>query len=314
MQTTLSRPHAPVDRPAAPREPARVSAAPGTKTPAFVRALKTPKSLLLMGLGLLAVVAMLGTGFSQTVPNVLSAMLVAALVDVALMIVIRGDWSFPSGALLTGLIVALVLSPAETFYVAGLTAALAVASKYVFRTRWSNVFNPAALGLVASYFVFGTGESWWGALPTLPVAAMVVVLAVGVLMADRVNKMPLVLTYLGAFFGLFALTAFLGHPGAVQEVFRSPDANAAVFLALFMLDDPPTSPNRYRDQIGFAIIAALTSYAVYLTIGAVYYLPIGILAANAWESWRRVAERGSKLRADQIRRSAAARDSVPAVK
>jgi Na+-translocating ferredoxin:NAD+ oxidoreductase RnfD subunit len=258
-----------------------------------VRFFKTPKGLLLLGLGLLTLVAMLGVGVSQALPNVLSAMLVAALVDVAVMIVVRGSWAFPSGALLTGLIIALVLSPSENVYVVGLTAALAIASKYVFRTRWSNVFNPAALALVASYFLFGTAQSWWGALPTLPVVAVLLVLSVGVFIADRVNKLPLALTYLGTFFGMFALTAFLGNPTGAAEVFRSPDANATLFLALFMLDDPPTSPNRYHDQVVFAVLAALTSYAIYMTAGAVYYLPAGILVANAWESWRRVSERGN---------------------
>jgi Na+-translocating ferredoxin:NAD+ oxidoreductase RnfD subunit len=257
------------------------------------RFFKTPKGLLLLGLAALTLVAMLGVGVSQALPDVLSAMLVAALVDVALMIVVRKDWAFRGGALLTGLIVALVLSPSESVYVAGLTAALAVASKYVFRTRWSNVFNPAALALVASYFLFGTEQSWWGALPTLPVVAVLLVLGVGVYIADRVNKLPLALTYLGTFFGLFALTAFLGNPTGAAEVFRSPDANAALFLALFMLDDPPTSPNKYHDQVVFAVLAAVSSYAIYLTVGAVYYLPAGILVANAWESWRRVAERGN---------------------
>lgn len=152
------------NRPAGSRTPTPAPTRRPTPSPAsaVVRFFKTPKGLLLLGLGLLTVVAMLGVGVAQALPNVLSAMLVAALVDVALMIVVRRDWAFPGGALLTGLIVALVLSPNETVYVAGLTAALAVASKYVVRTRWSNVFNPAALALVASYFLFGTAQSWWG--------------------------------------------------------------------------------------------------------------------------------------------------------
>jgi Na+-translocating ferredoxin:NAD+ oxidoreductase RnfD subunit len=284
MQATLTRPA--IGRTSI----AKPGASPSTLVTRFF---KTPKGLLLLGLGALTLVALLGVGVSQALPDVLSAMLVAALVDAALRSVTRGDWAFPSGALLTGLIVALVLSPSENVYVAGLTAALAVASKYVFRTRWSNVFNPAALALVASYFLFGIEQSWWGALPTLPVVAVLLVLGVGVYIADRVNKLPLALTYLGAFFGLFALTAFLGNPTGVAEVFRSPDANAVLFLALFMLDDPPTSPNKYHDQVVFAVLAAVSSYAIYLTVGAVYYLPAGILVANAWESWRRVAERGN---------------------
>lgn len=259
----------------------------------MVRFWKTPKGTLLVGLGLLTVVALVGVGFARGVPLVAVAMLVAALTDLALMAVVRGEVAFPSGALLTGLIVALVLSPTTGFAVAGLTAAIAVGSKYVIRTRWSNVFNPAALGLVVAYFAFGAEQSWWGALPTLPVVAVLLVLGVGGFIADRVNKLPLVLTYLGAFFGLFAVAALVGNPAAVAEVFRSPDANAALFLALFMLDDPPTSPTRYRDQIVFALVAAVTSVLVYLTIGAVYYLPLGILVANAWESWRRVSQRAA---------------------
>jgi Na+-translocating ferredoxin:NAD+ oxidoreductase RnfD subunit len=303
MQTTL-------DRPAT----SRTSMPQPTVAPARVRAVtrffRTPKGMLLLGLGTLTVVAMLGVGFAQALPDVLSAMFLAALVDMALMIVWRGDWVFPGGALLTGLIVALVLSTTESVYVAGLTAALAVASKYVFRTRWSNIFNPAALALVASSFLFGTAQSWWGALPTLPVVAVLLVLAVGVFIADRVNKLPLALTYMGAFFGLFAAAAFLGNTAGVQEVFRSPDANAVLFLALFMLDDPPTSPNRYRDQMVFAILAALASFAIYLTIGGVYYLPAGILVANAWESWRRVSERNTATE----RTAMAARESSPGQK
>src|SRR5581483_6455283 len=81
----------------------------------------------------------------------------------------RGVWLFPSGAILTGLIVALVLSPAEPLYAVVGTAALAIASKHVFRTRWSNIFNPAAFGLVLAVFLFGSGESWWGSLAELPV-------------------------------------------------------------------------------------------------------------------------------------------------
>src|SRR5262249_35100637 len=137
----------------------------------------------------------------------------------------------------------------------------------------------------------------WGALPDLPVVAVVVVLAAGVFIAERGNKLPMALVFLGAVFGLFAATAFLGDPGKVGEIFRGPDAHAAPFPAPFMVDHPPTSPVRYRDQVVFGLIAALASYAIFMTIGAVYYLPAGVLVANAWETFRRLGERpGGKAR------------------
>ena len=123
------------------------------------RYLHSPKGILLIVLGLLTAVALAGVSPVQALPNLASAMLLAALTDLALMVLIRGYWSFPSGALLTGLIVALVLGATESPYVAGLTAAIAIGSKYLFRVRTWNVFNPAALALVVNYFVFGSGES-----------------------------------------------------------------------------------------------------------------------------------------------------------
>jgi Na+-translocating ferredoxin:NAD+ oxidoreductase RnfD subunit len=272
-------------------------------TKAVLRYFRSPKGILLLVLGLLAAVAMIAVGLPRALPNVASAMFVAGLTDLALVLWLRDDLSFPSGALLTGLILALVLSPATSPFVAGLAAALAIASKYVFRTCWSNIFNPAAFALVVTYFVFGTEQSWWGALPDLPPIAIVLVAAAGLFIADRVNKVPMALAFLTVFYALFTVTSFAGDPSIVQEVFRSPDVNAALFFALFMLDDPPTSPVRYPDQVVFGVIVAVGGYAVYMLLGGVYYLAAGVLIANVWETVRRLEERSqSKAGAAQVAR------------
>ncbi len=255
------------------------------------RFFRSPKGILLLVLGLMAGLATTAAGITHVGPNILIAMAAAAFTDLALMTVIRGERSFPSGALLTGLIVAMVLSEASPLYATALTASVAIGSKYAFRTRWSNVFNPAALSLVVAYFLFGSGESWWGAFPDLPVPAILLLVAAGLFIADRVNKIPMVLVFLGAFFGLATVTVFAGDPARVQELFRAPDVNAILFFSLFMLDDPPTSPVRYVDQMMFALLAAVVSYAVFTVVGAVYFLPAGLLIANGWETLRRIEER-----------------------
>lgn len=71
------------------------------------------------------------------------------------------------------------------------------------------------------------------------------------------------------------------------EVFRTPDLQAALYFAFFILTDPPTSPVKYRDQIVCGVIVALVSYAVFEWVGAVYYLLAGVLVGNIWEAWRR---------------------------
>jgi len=109
---------------------------------------------------------------------------------------------------------------------------------------------------------------------------------------DRLNKFPLVLTFLASYFGLFALLS-LSQPQAVAEMFRAPFVQAALFLAFFMLTDPPTSPNRYVDQVWYGLLAAGASAAAQLVGAGQVYLLVGVLIANAVLAgvrvWRRRA-------------------------
>ena len=102
--------------------------------------------------------------------------------------------------------------------------------------------------------------------------AILLVATSGIFVADRINKLPLVLAFLGSYF---------------------------LFFAFFMLDDPPTCPVRYRDQIQFALIIAATCYVVLTMLGAVYFLPAGLLAGNIHEACRRqiAARRRRRARA-----------------
>ena len=130
-------------------------------------------------------------------------------------------------------------------------------------------------------------RAWWGALPELPLTALAVLFATGIFITDRVNKMPLVLVFLGTYYLLFTLTAFLGNPREVSEIFRAPDLHAVLFFAFFILTDPPTSPVKYTDQLICGVIVSVVSYACFELVGAAYYLLAGVLVGNIWEAWRR---------------------------
>ena len=248
---------------------------------------QTPKGLLTIVLVVLLGLAVPHEGFKLAAPGLLTAVIVAGGIDVLILRRMHGGWEFPSGAVLTGLIVAMILTPHEHWYFAAATSALAIASKYIARTRSANIFNPAALALVATFYVFNTGQSWWGALPEITPLALIALVATGAFIADRVNKIPLVLVFLGTYFALFTLTAFLGDPRKVAEMFRAPDLHAVLFFAFFILTDPPTSPVRYPDQIVCGVLVALGSYAIFEWVGAAYYLLAGVLVGNIWEAWHR---------------------------
>ena len=261
---------------------------------------RTPKGLLTIVLILLAAIAAPHEGIRTIAPGLLSAVAVAAALDLLILRSRHARWEFPSGAVLTALIIVMVLSAQTPWYVVTLTSAFAILTKYLVRTRAGNVFNPAALAIVATFPVFHAGQSWWGALPEVAPAVQAALVVSGVFIADRVNKMPLVLAFLAIYYSLFTLTSFVSDPAWVSEVFRTPDLQAVLFFALFILTDPPTSPVRYRDQLVFAVIVAVVSYAVFEWIGAVYYLLAGVLVANVWEAWRRVQRRAGQTFPDGI--------------
>jgi Na+-translocating ferredoxin:NAD+ oxidoreductase RnfD subunit len=248
---------------------------------------RTPKGLLTIVLPTLVILAAAKEGIRLIAPGLAVAVITAALIDFPILRWTKGKWEFPSGAVLTGLIIAMVLAPYEPWYVPASTSAIAIVSKYIFRGRSANVFNPAALALVATFYIFHAGQSWWGALPDLPSIALVALFATGAFIADRVNKIPVVLVFLGTYFVLFTLLAFLGDPGNVADIFRAPDLHAVLYFAFFILSDPPTSPVKYRSQILFGVLVAVVSLAIFEWNGAAYYLLGGVLAGNVWEAWHR---------------------------
>jgi len=252
---------------------------------------RTPKGLLTIVLVVLVAIGAPHEGIGLVAPGLLSAVIGAGVVDLVILRFRKKCWEFPSGAILTAMIVAMVLRAQEPWYVPTITSIAAVLSKYMFRSRTANVFNPAALGIVASFYIFHTGQNWWGALPNVAPIAEVVLIAAGVFIADRVNKMPLVLAFLGSYYLLFTASAFLSNPATVSEIFRTPDLQASLFFAFIILTDPPTSPTRYPDQLVCGALTAVISFVAFEWIGSVYFLLAGVLVANVWEAGRRMLKR-----------------------
>lgn len=260
------------------------------------RFFRTPKGLLLVIFAGLAVLALWSEASGEAARTLASATVAAALTDLAVVRLGRQRWVFPSGGILSGLIVGFLLSPQESWIVPIATAVLAITTKHLFRTRLANVFNPAALALVVAAVAFGAGESWWGALPDLGWTGVLVLLAAGWFIADRINKLPLVLVFLGTYFALFSVASVIGDSSQVSEIFRSPDLHMALFFAFFMLDDPPTCPVKYDDQVVFGLMVAVAAFAFFELFGWLYFLPLALLVGNVFEALRRSQPRRKPVR------------------
>jgi Na+-translocating ferredoxin:NAD+ oxidoreductase RnfD subunit len=250
--------------------------------------LRTPKAsllaifLALLGLGGAAL------GWTVVLPHMLAAVLGACLTDLAVAHFEQRWLGVPSSALLSGMIIGFVLGPTTAWPVTAMVGVLASLSKYLVGTdRW-HVFNPAGLALLVSVPLFGTGQSWWGSLPDLPWPFLLVVLVGGGIIVDRINKFPLVLAFLGTVWAVFAGLGAV-NPAPVAALFRPPFMQATVFMALFMLTDPPTSPSRYLDQVVIgALVGGASCLAEVLGAGESYLL-VGLLVGNLALAARRWA-------------------------
>jgi Na+-translocating ferredoxin:NAD+ oxidoreductase RnfD subunit len=261
-----------------------------------IERVRTPKAQMLATCAVLLGIAVPTAGGAALLPNLAAAIVPACAIDGAWLWVTTRRPRFPTSALLTALFVFSILSVEQAWLVVAWTSAFAVLSKRILTSGREHIFNPAALALLLAPLAFGSGESWWGALADMPWVWLIVLTAAGVWMADRLNKFPLVLAFLAGYFAFFSL-ASLSNAHAVAEMFREPFLQAALFLAFFMLTDPPTSPNRYIDQVWFGLLAALTAGAAQLLGAGQVYLLIGVLVPNAALGAVRFARRHASRRA-----------------
>ena len=244
------------------------------------RFLRSPKGYLLIVLLGLSCVGAAGTGAGAALRGLAAATLSAALLELLCVRMRSKAWRMPSSALLSGLIVAMVLSAQEPFYVPAAAAAVAIGGKHLLRAGRSHIFNPAAAGLLAVFFLFGSGQSWWGALANLPAVVIIPVLVGSAIVANRANKLPAALSFLGVYVSLFTLAALAGQGTAVADIFRPPFVNIAIFFGFLMVTDPPTSPVPFKAQAIFGAGVAAGAFATYLATHGLYFLLAGVLVAN----------------------------------
>lgn len=240
---------------------------------------KTPKGYLLIAILVLAAVAFLGSLTYQGLIHTGIAVLTACVLDFFVMLIQKRKRLIPDGALLTGLIIGLILSPSVSWYEVVAASFIAISSKHVLKFKKKPIFNPAVFGLLAVLLLFSSAHAWWGALPDLPIWCAVIVIVCGFQVTERVNKFPLVFTFLGVYFSIFLIIA-LTNTIDVSEIFLTPFVHSALFLSFFMLTDPPTSPAKYGEQVIFGTIAAVVSAAWNIEFGGLSFLLIGLLAAN----------------------------------
>ncbi|MDG0793933.1 RnfABCDGE type electron transport complex subunit D [Cohnella ginsengisoli] len=256
--------------------------------------LKSPKGNVLLILLAFLGIASAASREWDGVKNALIAVASAVAFDAVCCLIERRKRIFLDGAFITGLIVALILSLTSPWYVVAATVAVSILSKHLLAYRKKPLFNPATFGLLLSVPIFHAQQSWWGAFGDLPVWLLPVVLIGGFWVTNRIQKFPQVFSfavvYLLALFvlasGILPIHAESLRTGGFYDALRPPFINAALFFAMLMLTDPPTSPAKTADQVLFGVIVGAAGSVIYGLFGGLIYLYIGLLAGNVYQALR----------------------------
>jgi hypothetical protein len=164
--------------------------------------------------------------FRVSVPQILAAILTAAVIEVVLTFRSSRAFVWPASAMLTGSGVALILrvvgtppdDPWNTYgwYIFAGVAAFSLLTKYVIRYRGSHVFNPSNIGLVVAFIVLGSSvveplDFWWAPLTPGMLAAYSIILAGGLLITRRLRLLALAAIFWVALSIGLGILAASGH-------------------------------------------------------------------------------------------------------
>lgn len=241
-------------------------------------------------------------GFRVSVPQILTAILTCALIEVAWVFISRKQIVWPASAMLTGSGVALILRIVgmergdhwswRGWHLFALVAGLSIVSKYVIRYRGSHLFNPSNLGLVVAFLALGSStieplDFWWAPLTPGMVTAYLVILIGGLLITSRLKLLSMAATF---WFSLAASLGVLSASGHCitaawtlspvcgidfwRVVMTSPEL--LVFL-FFMITDPKTIPSGRAARIAFSTLLGVLCALLMASPRTEYGAKVGLL-------------------------------------
>ena len=147
------------------------------------------------------------------------------------------------------------------WYISILAAFITVMSKYIFRFNNKHIFNPSAIGIVATLYF--THEAWlspgqWGSNTVILFGAI----TLGTIVVTKVQKLDISLAFLFTFIGLlyWRQVYVLGWP--MDYFMHSISTGSLLLFTFFMISDPKTSPNHPVARILWAM--AIAGVAFYL--------------------------------------------------
>lgn len=157
-------------------------------------------------------------------------------------------------------------------------AAIAMASKYILAIGKKHIFNPVAVALVITAFTINGSASWWvGTTYMAPFVAIV-----GFLVVRKIRRTDLVLSFLLTSLLMTVIFGVINTSSVspLSVLYKALTQSPILFLAVFMLTEPLTTPPTRKMRIIYGIIVGLL-FIPSLHVGSVYLTPeIALVLGN----------------------------------
>ncbi|MDQ1520232.1 MAG: enediyne biosynthesis protein [Actinomycetota bacterium] len=222
--------------------------------------------------------------FELSIAQILTSIVTCAVLELGITFVTKQVIAWPASAMLTGNGVAFVLRVPGTrhgdwwstrgLWIFAATAAVSLLSKYIIRFGGRHIFNPSNFGLVVCFLALGSTRAdpldfWWANPGVGLAAALVVIVAGGLVIAYRTRMFGVVVGFYATFAAAVAVVAASGHCMTARwhvgpicgehywsVLVTSPEI--LVFL-FFMITDPRTAPAGRRARVVYGGAVALVA-------------------------------------------------------
>lgn len=218
--------------------------------------LRIPKVQLSICLISIYIVSLISNFSYQPLIIFFSVLFSAILSDFIFLKLRKKKLFFPSAAIVSSLIIALLIDPHSPIYIPIIASITAMFSKNFIRAG-RHIFNPASFGLVFISIVLSQAVSWWGPsslyptdLRTLPL--FLILFLPFIVSGVRMKRYFTTFSFIS--FYVLGSAIFFQSTNDILKLLFDP---TIIFFSLVMITEPMTSPSSLKNQILFGLFIAL---------------------------------------------------------
>lgn len=228
---------------------------------------------MILFLSILALVGMFEYGFQLVFVHMLVSLASALILDSIINYIKLKRFIISPSTIITGLIVAGVLSfdSSNHLLIPAIASAVAVLAKQFIVFNKKHIFNPASIGILVVSLIFISPVSWWAA------SNIWLAIIFGLFILYKLRKYELTLSYLIAHSLIVIVIAIFTKSSILPNL-----ALTNPYFVSFMLIEPITSPLKKKARIVYGALIAIISIISLQIFPTIDHSIVGLLIANAF--------------------------------